>query len=217
MPIFYSSLSRGPVILVDKKLGPEDYQSAARDILNNLSTDMNKKTSFPQDDILYHTMTDNGLVYLCCADKEMGRRIPYLCLDEVKQQFLSSASLVQRSSNAGQFEFNREFRQVLADILDKYNSGKGDQLSALQNQVGEVTGIMRQNVETVLERGEKLDDLVDKTEDLQNSATTFKVTSTKISRKMMWKNRKMMIIAVVVTLVVILIIVLIILSTTGVI
>ena len=38
-------------------------------------------------------------------------------------------------------------------------------------QVGEVTGIMRQNVEKVLDRGDKLDDLVDKTEDLQASVS----------------------------------------------
>jgi len=38
-------------------------------------------------------------------------------------------------------------------------------------QVGEVTGIMKQNIEKVLERGERLDDLVDKTEDLQASVS----------------------------------------------
>lgn len=56
---------------------------------------------------------------------------------------------------------------------DKFNSGKGDHLVQLQNQVGEVTGIMKQNVEKVLERGEKLDDLVDKTDDLQASVCLF--------------------------------------------
>ena len=38
-------------------------------------------------------------------------------------------------------------------------------------QVGEVTGIMRENVEKVLDRGDRLDDLVDKTEDLQASVS----------------------------------------------
>lgn len=215
MPILYSCLSRGSVILVDKTLGRDDYQSLAKEILADLATDFNKKTSFPRDNAHYHTLIDNGLVYLCAADEETGKRMPYLFLDELKQQFSASASLVQRSANAGPFEFNREFRQILADVMDKHNSGKGDQLTALQNQVGEVTGIMRQNVEKVLERGDKLDDLMDKTDDLQASSNTFKVTSTKLSRKMLWKNRRMMIILAVVTIIVITVIVLIILSSTG--
>ena len=40
-------------------------------------------------------------------------------------------------------------------------------------QVGEVTGIMRQNVEKVLDRGDKLDDLVDKTDELQASVSLW--------------------------------------------
>ena len=31
----------------------------------------------------YHTMVDSGLVYLCVADQETGKRMPYLFLDEV--------------------------------------------------------------------------------------------------------------------------------------
>ena len=34
-------------------------------------------------------------------------------------------------------------------------------------QVGEVTGVMKQNMEKVMERGDKLDDLVDKSEQLE--------------------------------------------------
>lgn len=215
MPILYSCLSRGSVILVDKSLGREDFQSVAKEILQDVSSYRNKKTSIPRDNYNYHTVVDSGFVYICVGDEDAGRRMPYNFLDELKQNFVASSSLVMRSESAAPFEFNREFRQVLADLMEKHNSGKGDNVTALQNQVHEVTGIMKQNVEKVLERGEKLDDLVDKTDDLQASSNTFKVTSRKISRKMFWRNRKMMIIIAVVSLVVITIIVLIILSSTG--
>lgn len=48
-----------------------------------------------------------------------------------------------------------------------------------------------------------------------SQSNTFKVTSRKISRKMLWKNRKMMIIIAVVSVVLVTVIVLIILSATG--
>uniref|UniRef100_H2XUP2 V-SNARE coiled-coil homology domain-containing protein n=3 Tax=Ciona intestinalis TaxID=7719 RepID=H2XUP2_CIOIN len=78
----------------------------------------------------------------------------------------------------------------------------------MQNQVGEVTGIMRQNIEKVIERGDKLDDLVDKTEDLQAGAATFKVTAKRIQRKYFWQNKKMLIIIIVIVLIIITLIVL---------
>ncbi|XP_043550987.1 vesicle-associated membrane protein 8 isoform X6 [Chiloscyllium plagiosum] len=71
-----------------------------------------------------------------------------------------------------------------------------EKLSHIQGQVNDVKGIMSQNIEKVLERGEKLDDLIIKTDDLQASADTFQKTSTKIARKMWWKNTKMIIIIV---------------------
>ena len=58
----------------------------------------------------------------------------------------------------------------------------------------------------VLERGEKLELLVDKTEQLQSSADTFKFTSNKLKNAMFWKTVKFYaMIAFVVALVIIII------------
>ncbi|XP_072410037.1 vesicle-associated membrane protein 8 isoform X3 [Chiloscyllium punctatum] len=84
-----------------------------------------------------------------------------------------------------------------------------EKLANLQGQVNDVKGIMSQNIEKVLERGEKLDDLIIKTDDLQASADTFQKTSTKIARKMWWKNTKMIIIIVVIVVIIIILIILI--------
>ncbi|XP_048453104.1 uncharacterized protein si:ch73-234b20.5 isoform X1 [Rhincodon typus] len=54
--------------------------------------------------------------------------------------------------------------------LASYSVDPGpEKLSNLQGQVNDVKGIMSQNIEKVLERGEKLDDLIIKTDDLQAS------------------------------------------------
>ena len=44
-------------------------------------------------------------------------------------------------------------------------------MSLLQSQVDEVKGVMTQNIEKVLERGDRLDDLMDKTEELEASVS----------------------------------------------
>jgi len=84
---------------------------------------------------LIHTIIEDGLCYLCIAHRDMGRRTPYLFLEEVKKRFINSGSLYQRSTSAAGYEFNRDFSRNLYDVMSDFNSGKGDNLSVLQNQV----------------------------------------------------------------------------------
>ncbi|XP_018600369.1 vesicle-associated membrane protein 8 [Scleropages formosus] len=87
-------------------------------------------------------------------------------------------------------------------------------LVQVQDQVNDVKVILKDNINKVLERGERLDELIDKTDDLQATADSFQKTATRVSRKYWWKNMKMMIIIGVIVLIVV---ILIILFATGVI
>jgi vesicle-associated membrane protein 7 len=46
------------------------------------------------------------------------------------------------------------------------------------------------NIDALLERGERLDLLVDKTEHLSAHSVTFKQTSRNLARKMWWQNTR---------------------------
>lgn len=53
-------------------------------------------------------------------------------------------------------------------MQEKYSKpDETDAVSKLQSQVQEVTGVMTQNIEKVLERGERLEDLIQSTSDLE--------------------------------------------------
>nr|KAG5692675.1 hypothetical protein BaRGS_028475 [Batillaria attramentaria] len=72
-----------------------------------------------------------------------------------------------------------------------FSKGGKDSVSRLQSQVDEVKDVMTQNIEKVMERGDRLDDLMDKTEELEASAANFQRTSRKIRKRYWWKNKKM--------------------------
>ncbi|CAH0386421.1 unnamed protein product [Bemisia tabaci] len=67
-------------------------------------------------------------------------------------------------------------------------------LQKSQAQVDEVVGIMRVNVQKVLERDSKLSDLDNMADQLQMGASQFEQQATRLKRRMWWKNLKMMII-----------------------
>ncbi|XP_050544406.1 synaptobrevin-1-like isoform X2 [Daktulosphaira vitifoliae] len=80
-------------------------------------------------------------------------------------------------------------------------------LQESQAQVDEVVGIMRVNVEKVLERDQKLTELDNRADVLQQGASQFEQHATKLKRKMWWKNLKMMILLGVVVAILLILIV----------
>lgn len=80
-------------------------------------------------------------------------------------------------------------------------------LFRLKEHVNEVSNIMQENIEKILERGSRLDHLEDRSEMLSSRADEFRVHSRRVSRKMWWQNMRMNIIIGSVVLVIILIIV----------
>ncbi|XP_024874768.1 vesicle-associated membrane protein 2 isoform X1 [Temnothorax curvispinosus] len=80
-------------------------------------------------------------------------------------------------------------------------------LQATQAQVDEVVDIMKTNVEKVLERDQKLSELDDRADALQQGASQFEQQAGKLKRKFWLQNLKMMIIIGVIALIVLAIIV----------
>lgn len=70
----------------------------------------------------------------------------------------------------------------------------GRKLQQTQAKVDEVVGIMKVNVDKVLERDQKLSELNNRADALQIGASQFEQQAGKLKRKYWWKNLKMMII-----------------------
>ncbi|KAJ4945013.1 hypothetical protein JOQ06_013552 [Pogonophryne albipinna] len=83
-----------------------------------------------------------------------------------------------------------------------------DKVQILKDQVDGVKDIMTQNVDRILARGERLDDLMGKSEDLQHGTGHFNRISERVDRTYWWKNVKLVVVIVVVVLIIVLIIIL---------
>ena len=86
-------------------------------------------------------------------------------------------------------------------------------IDRLEQDIDEVTHLLKNNVEKVLERGDKLEDLQDRSEDLTASSIQFKTRSRDLRRKMCCQNFKMTCILIIVISAIIAVVILIILLT----
>ncbi|KAH8823387.1 synaptobrevin-domain-containing protein [Flagelloscypha sp. PMI_526] len=94
-------------------------------------------------------------------------------------------------------------------------AGQGNaKTAAIQQQIDDTVGIMRDNITKVAERGERLDSLQDKTDTLAVSAQGFRRGANKVRKNMWWKDMKMRLIIGAAIAVIIVIIVVSIVKTT---
>jgi len=214
--IVYSLVARGSVILCSHQNGEGRFEEVVGSMLPNIPTRNDAKTTYTSNNYMFHVMVENGLIFMCAADTEFGRRQPYAFLTEIKRRFLSG-NLADRAQFAHTNELDRDFSQVLAGQMETYSTSESnDQIGQLRSQVNEVKDVMTQNIEKVLERGENLEDLLHQTEDLEAHSSTFQKSARRVQRKYWWKNLKMKIILGLVVIVVLFVIILIILFSTGV-
>ncbi len=77
---------------------------------------------------------------------------------------------------------------------DAFSSTKNDKIGQINEQIDATIDTMVQNLDRILQRGERIDLLVTKTEELQSNAIEFRKTSTTLKRHFWWQNVKMWII-----------------------
>ncbi|KAM0326168.1 hypothetical protein ACHAQA_006763 [Verticillium albo-atrum] len=86
--------------------------------------------------------------------------------------------------------------------------GGNARTQALQAQIDDTVGVMRDNINKVSQRGERLDALQDKTDNLAVSAQGFRRGANRVRKQMWWKDMKMrmcLIVGVIVLLLIIII------------
>ncbi|WYZ39448.1 hypothetical protein EsH8_III_001362 [Colletotrichum jinshuiense] len=70
-------------------------------------------------------------------------------------------------------------------------AGGNARTQALQAQIDDTVGVMRENINKVSQRGERLDALQDKTDNLAVSAQGFRRGANRVRKQMWWKDVKM--------------------------
>jgi len=76
-------------------------------------------------------------------------------------------------------------------------AGGNQRTAALQAQIDDTVGVMRENINKVSQRGERLDALQDKTDNLATSAQGFRRGANRVRKQMWWKDMRMRIILIV--------------------
>ncbi|CAO2824509.1 unnamed protein product [Amaranthus hypochondriacus] len=203
--LIYSFVARGTVILAEFTEFTGNFTSVATQCLQKLPSSSSKFT-YNCDGHTFNYLVDNGFTYCVVAVESAGRQIPIAFLEKVKDEFTKKYT-GGKAKTAAAKGLNKDFGPKLKEQMQYCvdHPEEINKIAKVKAQVSEVKGVMMENIEKVLDRGEKIELLVDKTENLRSQAQDFKTQGTKIRRKMWWENMKIKMIVAAIILALILI------------
>merc|ERR1712113_710311 len=122
---------------------------------------------------------------------------------------------LDKQQDLGKYSLDVGFREEIRGIMDNFNSNTAlwqnsqemSELSRARSQVDQVTEIMKNNVNHVLNRGEALSDIVSQANALQSNASQFRTTATSVRRQMWCRNMKWTMIYCIVAIAVIVVVI----------
>ncbi|DBA72146.1 TPA: hypothetical protein ACH3X2_010868 [Trebouxia sp. C0005] len=211
--ILYSVVARQTVVLAEFSLVQGNANLVAHRILDKLPSE-DSRVSYTQERHVFHVLVHHGLAFVCMAEEAFGRRIPFAFLDDIRDKFLSAYG-PEAAQYAVAYEYNTEFSSVLHQRMRYFaNDPNADAINRVRGGVAEVKNIMVENIEKVLERGERIELLVDKTDHLQSESFAFKRDASRMKKKMWWTNVRWIAVLAVVVLIIIYVVIAIVCSPT---
>ena len=186
MTILYALVTRGKTVLAEYTCASGNFQTITRVLLGKIPGNEDGKMSYSYDNHVFHYIVENRLIYLCMCDETSNRRVPFSFLDDIKERFL--ATYGSEAQTAIAFAYNAEFSPILNQRMDYFNNPSSDAFEQVNNKIHDVKDVMVKNVEMLLERGEKLELLVDKTDRLNQQAFKFERSSKHLKSAMYWRK-----------------------------
>ncbi|KAG0485527.1 hypothetical protein HPP92_009376 [Vanilla planifolia] len=206
--LIYGFVARGTVVLAEYTEFTGNFTSIASQCLQKLPASNNKFT-YNCDNHTFNYLVDDGYAYCVVAVESVGRQIPMAFLERVRDDFTKRYG-EGKAAAAVAYSLNRDFGPKLKDHMQfcVEHPEEISKLSKVKAQVSEVKGVMMENIEKVLDRGEKIELLVDKTENLHSQAQDFRQQGTSLRRRMWLQNMKVKLIVLGIVIALVLIIVL---------
>lgn len=205
MTILYAIIAHGTTVLTRQARCAGNFDEVTGEILRKIPENDGKMT-YSHSNYLFHYVKENGIIYYAITEDDFERSKAFQFLGDVKRKFQANYGI--HASTALPYAMDSEFSQVLWTYMQKYSQPQSDQatdgkVEQIREELDDLKGIMVKNIGSICDRGEKLNLLVDKTEELSQTSVSFKKNSTNLAWKIRCKNMKMGIILVLVLILVI--------------
>ncbi|CAJ0584885.1 unnamed protein product, partial [Mesorhabditis spiculigera] len=162
--------------------------------------------------LIYAAVSEGG-------EPEPSRTTAQRLLLNIQSGLMTETQLLMLMPQAADNELQPHIQPMLTQLLMTENNsqnGQTQRMHELRAQVEDVKTIMSNNVEMMMERGERLENIEQRSEQLANSSANFKMNARRVQRKFCMLNAKWTIISIVFAVILFAILIVLILNWAGV-
>lgn len=137
---------------------------------------LGQRSSVEQDQYIVHAhVRSNALAAIAVCDKEYPSRVAFTLLMKMQEDFMAAHGEAAWGAATGEMPF-----PPLEEMIAKYqNPREADAIMKIQSDLDETKVVLHNTIESLLERGVKLDNLVEKSTDLSANSKMFYSTAKK--------------------------------------
>ncbi|QSL65636.1 hypothetical protein MERGE_002949 [Pneumocystis wakefieldiae] len=198
MSIFYVGIARGREVLSEYTVDGIEIKHLVCLVLEKIELNQETRLTYLYKSYMIHYICTpvvpvGSLTYLCITSDQIGRRVPFTLLDEIKHEFgtrFSLCDIFELPSSSFSF-FSHEISKKIDAIMNNQDEMiMVDMARVVHKEIEQVKSAMMENIERVLERGERIELLVDRTQNMNETAFTFSKRSTYLRRRILWESIK---------------------------
>jgi len=185
--IFFVAILRNEETLVKYAQLLGNYDQILSQVLHKIIKKNDTRMTFNYEKFCFHYIFDNTLTYFCITRKVFDQVKAFKFLARIKNKFESQYQ--QRVHTALPFAFHAEFLPTLAIETKRYSENLSfEKINEIQEQIDETRQILCEDIDRLVDRGESLHLLVDKSDQMTSASISFKQQSRNLSRRMYWKH-----------------------------
>ncbi len=134
-----------------------------------------------------------NLIFLLMCEKGYPEEAVFKCIENIVNEFQKTFPSSSAYDNGPQYCLNKQFQQKLRMYMEKYNDPK-NQKTNVDILTDKLISMHRQVLDTadiVNERGEQINLIVSKSDQLSRDSFTFKKTAEKVKNIEKWRKIKL--------------------------
>jgi len=181
------------------------YKSQAKQIFKKLNPRSVSKCSLESGAYTFHYMIESGVCYLTLCDKGFPKRLAFLYLEEIHNEFVVFLDEAEQKKAAEEKRIPQDWTRQVDTVARPYafikfdksikkkgkefaNPGSRSNASRLSEDLSDITTIMKKNINEVLKRGENIEHMQNVSSNLKEQSSNFRWGAKKVSLMAQWQQ-----------------------------
>lgn len=172
-----------------------DYRKMAADITKRINSRSPSRMSIDAGSGIFNYVIEDGICFLAMCDKSYPRKLVFAYLTDVHREFVAElraslgdtwAAAVATEDKA--YAFLR-FDRVLLRLKREYSDPTTKSNTArLAEELTDIHHIMKKNIQEVIDRGEKLENVSKISSRLSSESKKFKLNAQRLNLLSLWRT-----------------------------